>query len=76
MTVKNLSYIKINSVRPLYLITSKISGYIEGDNRNKYLTLVPTYETKEILEKYEELWNKIRDLTRSKTCNSDNCHEK
>ena len=34
---KNLSYIKINSVNPLYLIINKINGYIEESNGNKYL---------------------------------------
>ena len=41
-------------------------GEIKG---NKYLTLVPATERKE--KKYEELWNKIRDLIRSVTENSD-----
>ena len=31
---------------------------------NKYLTLVPTNESKEKIRKYEELWIKIRDLIR------------
>ena len=39
--------------------------YIEESNGNKYLTLVLTDESKGILKTYEELWSKIRDLTRS-----------
>ena len=35
------------------------------------MTLVPTDESKYILEKYEELWNKIKDLIKSKTNNSN-----
>ena len=54
-TIKN--YGKINSVNPLYLIISKINGYIEESNRNKYLTLVLTDETKDALKKYEKLQN-------------------
>ena len=69
MTVKNLSYVKINSVNPLYLIIDQIDGYIEKYNENKYLTLVPT-------DKSKELWTKIRDIIRSKTNNSDNCDDK
>ena len=33
----------------------------------KCLTVVPSNESKEKIEKYEELWIKIRDLIRSKT---------
>ena len=33
-------------------------------NGNKYLTLVPTDESKEKMKKYDELWIKIRDLFR------------
>ena len=34
--------IKTNSVNPLYLISNKVNGYFEGNNGNKYLTLVST----------------------------------
>ena len=37
----------------------------------KYLTLVPTNETKEKIKKYEDLWIKIRDLIKSVTKKSD-----
>ena len=36
VNVKNLSYIKVISVSPLYLIINKINGYIEKSNGNKY----------------------------------------
>ena len=42
VTIKDLKYLKINSVNPLYLIFSKVNGYFEEINENKYLTLVPT----------------------------------
>ena len=38
--------VKINSVNPLYLIIDKIKGYIEENNGDKYLMLVPTDEKK------------------------------
>ena len=41
VTVKNLSYTKINSVNTLYLIIKKVNGYIQEGNGNKYLMLVP-----------------------------------
>ena len=47
-----------------------MNGYSQEINRNKYLTL-PTYESKEKIKKYEELWIKIRDLIRSITKNLD-----
>ena len=76
MTIKDSRYIKINSVNPLYLIFSKVNGYFEEINGNKYLTLVPTNESKEKIKKYEELWSKIRDLIRSMTKNSDDYDKK
>ena len=48
-------------------IFNKMNGYFEEINRNKYLTLVPTNESKEKLQKYGELWIKIRYLIRSVT---------
>ena len=55
VTIKDSKYIKINSVNPLYLIFSKVNGYFEEINGNKYLTLVPTIESKEKIKIYEEL---------------------
>ena len=48
----------------------------EEINGNKYLTLAPSNESKEIIKIYEELWSKIRDLIRSITKNSDDYDEK
>ena len=50
MTIKDLKYVKINNVNPLYLIFSKVNGYFEENNGNKYLTPVPTNENKEKLK--------------------------
>ena len=38
--------------------------------------LAPTDESKDPPQKYEELWNKIKDLIKSATNNSDNCDKK
>ena len=43
-------YVKINSVNPLYLILSKVNGYFEEINKNMYLPLVLTNESKEIIQ--------------------------
>ena len=45
VTVKNLSYITINSVNPLDLIINKTNGLIEESDGKKYVTLVPTDES-------------------------------
>ena len=65
MTIKE--YIQICSVNPLYLIFRYVNGYFEEINGNKYLTLVPTNESKEKIKKYGELWIKNRNLIRSIT---------
>ena len=54
--------LKIYSVNSLYLIFGNVTGYFERINGNNYLTLVPSYENKEKLKKYHELWIKIRNL--------------
>ena len=64
------------SVNLLYLIFIKVNVYIEEINKNRYLTLVPTNESKEKIKKYEELWIKIRDLIRFITKTSDDNAEK
>ena len=40
ITIKNLSYVNINSINLVNLITDKVDGYIEESSGNKYLTLV------------------------------------
>ena len=45
-----------------------MNGYFKEINKNKYLTLFPTNESKEI-KKDEELWSKIKDLIRQITKN-------
>ena len=71
MIIKDLSYIKIYGANLLYLIINKINRYIDEINGNKYLTLVPTNESKDILKKYEKLWTKKRDHGKTITNKSD-----
>ena len=61
ITVKDSDYVKINSVNPLYLIINEVDGYFEEINGNKYLTLVSTDKNKEVLTKYTELWDIIKN---------------
>ena len=45
--IKDSKYLKINIVKHLYLIFNEANEYFEEINGNKYLTLVPTNESKE-----------------------------
>ena len=64
MTIKESKYVKVNILNPLYLIINKVNGYFEEINRDTFLTLVLTNESKEIINKNGELWSKIRNLIR------------
>ena len=46
VTIKNSKYVKIYRVDTIYLITNKVNGYFKEISGNKYLTLVPTNESK------------------------------
>ena len=70
VTIKDSGYLKVNSVNPLYRIINKVNEYFEEINKNKYLTLISSIESKETINKYQELWSKIRDLISSITKNS------
>ena len=52
---------KIHSVNPLYLIIVEVDGHIEEKNWTKYLVFDSADENKEVLEKYTELWNGIKN---------------
>ena len=45
--IKNLKYINVNSVNPIYLVFSTVNRYFVEINGNKYLTLVPTNESRQ-----------------------------
>ena len=66
--IYNIGYIKIkkiddckniNSVNPLYLRITHVSGYIEEINENKYLIFDSIDENKELLKKYNDVFNGI-----------------
>ena len=61
ITVKHSKYVKTDSVNPLYLIINQVDGYFKKINGNKYLTLVSTDKNKEVLTKYTELWDGIKN---------------
>ena len=72
ITIKKIDdYENIYSVNPLYLIIAHASGYIEEKGVNKYLVFDSTDENKELLKKYNDVWNVIRD--KIKEVSSDEC---
>ena len=50
----------INSVNPLYLMINEMTDHFEEKNGNKYLALDDADENKEVLKKYEEVWEGIK----------------
>ena len=55
-------------------IIDKAGGYIEDSNGNKYLIFASTDKNKEVLTKYTELSNKIKNLIETingKPCDHD-----
>ena len=61
ITIKRIEdYEKIYSVNPLYLRVNHANGYTEEKNENKYLIFDSTDENKELLKKYQDVWNGIK----------------
>ena len=60
MKMKDWKYIKIYSVNPLYLLFNKLNEYFEEINENKYLTLVPSNESKKKKKKIKERKKRIK----------------
>ena len=62
ITIKNIDDCEtIYSVNPLYLLVNHASGYIEEKGVNKYLIFDSTDENKELLKKYNDVWNGIKN---------------
>ena len=53
VTIKDSKNVWTNSVNSLYLTFDKVNKYFEEINGNKYLTLVPSNESK---EKIQKIW--------------------
>ena len=51
----------VNSINPLYLMINIIDGSIEEKNGDKYLNIADTGRTSEVLKKYSDVWNRIKD---------------
>ena len=62
ITIKKIDDCKnIHSVNPLYLRIDHANGYIEEKGVNKYLVFDSTDENKELLKKYNDVWNGIKN---------------
>ena len=62
ITIKKIDdYENIYSVNPLYLTITHASGYIEEKGVNKYLVFDSIDENKELLKKYNDVFNGIRN---------------
>ena len=65
ITIKKIGYgYDINSVNLLYLRIDNASGYIEEMNKDKYLIFDVTYENKELLERYSDVFDGIKGKIR------------
>ena len=51
----------INSVNPLHLMINRIDGFIEEKDGDKYLNISDTQRNSEVLKKYLEVFNKLKD---------------
>ena len=78
--IYNIGYITIKKIddceniyraNPLYLIIAHANGYIEEKGVNKYLVFDSTDENKELLKKYNDVFNGIRD--KIKKISGDEC---
>ena len=72
VTIKKIGDCKnIYTVNLLYFCINHASRYIEEINENKYLIFDSIDENKELLKKYNDVFNGIRD--KIKEINSDEC---
>ena len=62
ITIKKIDdFESIYSMNPLYLRIDRASGYIEEKNKNKYLIFDSVDENKEVLKKYGDVWDGIKN---------------
>ena len=77
ITIKKIDdYESIYSVNPLYLRIDYASGYIEEKNRNKYLIFDSVDENKEVLKKYADVWDGIKNKIKAINGGKENDYKK
>ena len=57
MKIKDSKYLTINSVNPVYVIINKVSEYFEEINKDRYLRLVATNESKQVRTVQKQRFN-------------------
>ena len=60
----------------MYLITDHAIGYTEEKGINKYFIFDSTDENKELLKKYNDVWNGIKSETKAINGGKENHYEK
>ena len=73
---KNDDYERIYSVNPLYLRIGHASGYIEEKTGNKYLIFDSADENKEVLQKYADVSDGIKNKIKAINGNKENDYGK
>ena len=77
ITIKIIDdYESIYSVNPLYLRIEHVSGYIKEKNGNEYLIFDSVYENKEVLKKYTDVWDGIKNKIKAINSGEENNYEK
>ena len=59
MKIKDSKYLTINSVNPVYVIINKVNEYFEEINKDRYLRLVATNESKQVRTVQKQRFNKF-----------------
>ena len=77
ITIKKIDeYETISSVNPLYLRIIHASGYNEEKSGNKYLIFDSVDENKEVLKKYTNVWDGIKNKIKAINGGKENNHGK
>ena len=77
ITIKNIDDCEnIHSVNPLYLLVNHASGYIKEKNGNKYLIFDSVDENKEVLKKYADVWDGIKNKIKAINGDKENDYGK
>ena len=73
ITIKNIDACESNySGNPLYLRINHVSGYIEEKNGNEYLIFDSVNENKEVLKKYADVWDGIKNKIKAINSGKEN----
>ena len=77
ITIKSIDVCEsIYSVNPLYLQVNHANGHIEEKNENKYLNFDSTDEKTELLKKYRDVWDGIKNKIKVINGGKENDHGK